>query len=237
MSISVILPSYSEAENLEKLLPYLVSKLEKISTDFEVLVVDTMFGVDNSERIANDNDCTYLNRESGNNYGDAIRTGILKAKFDKILVMDADGSHDSKYIKFFYENMTNKNYDLIIGSRYVDGGGTDNTPLLKAMSFILNWTYKFVFKIKLHDISNSFRLYDASLLKKLELECDNFDIVEEILIKLFIMKKDLKVLEYPIFFNVRRFGHSKRNLFKFIFSYITTIKKLYNIQKRAKKGN
>ena len=76
MSISVILPSYSEAENLEKLLPYLVSKLEKISTDFEVLVVDTMFGADNSEKISNDNDCTYLNRESGNNYGDAIRTGI-----------------------------------------------------------------------------------------------------------------------------------------------------------------
>ena len=235
MSISVILPSYNEALNLEKLLPYLTLKLIELNCDYEILVIDTIKSMDNSEIVAVENGAIYINRENGNKYGDAIRTGISKAKYSNILIMDADGSHDSKYIKYFYENKIKSNYDLVIGSRYIKGGGTDNNYLLQTMSYILNRTYRFIFKIKIKDISNSFRLYEANLLKKIDLECNNFDIVEEILIKLFIERKELKVLEYPIFFSTRKFGKSKRNLFKFVVSYINTIKKLYKMQHKKKK--
>ncbi len=133
MSISVILPSYNEALNLEKLLPYLTLKLIELNCDYEILVIDTIKSMDNSEIVAVENGAIYINRENGNKYGDAIRTGISKAKYSNILIMDADGSHDSKYIKYFYENKIKSNYDLVIGSRYIKGGGTDNNYLLQTM--------------------------------------------------------------------------------------------------------
>ena len=143
--------------------------------------------------------------------------------------MDADGSHDPKSICKLY-NKANVGYDLVIGSRYIKGGKTDNNFILKLMSWILNVTYKFIFNLKVNDCSNSFRLYKSEKLKKLNLVCNNFDIVEEILIKLNYMNKDFSIKEIPIRFNKRDKGESKRDLFKFIFSYLKTMKRLKEIK-------
>jgi len=230
MSISVILPSYNEAENLTELLPVINKALSCIGQPYEILVVDTMTKTDNTEEICLKNGCTYINRENGNNYGDAIRTGINKATNKYTVFMDADGSHNPNDIIKFYAEME-KGYDLIIGSRYIHGGDSQSTFILKFMSYVLNTTYRFFFGIKVKDISNSFRMYKTEQLKALSLECNNFDIVEEIIIKLSKYIPNFKILEVPVFFDQRKYGESKRDLINFIFSYITTIKRLMKIKK------
>ena len=229
MSISIILPSYKEAENLTELLPVIKKAVSCIGQSYEILVVDTMTKIDNTDEICNRNDCTYINRENGNNYGDAIRTGICKASNKYTVVMDADGSHNPNDIIRFYAEME-KGYDLIIGSRYIHGGDSHNGIILKLMSYVLNMTYRFFFGIKVKDVSNSFRMYKTEQLKALSLECDNFDIVEEIIIKLLKKNSNFKILEMPVFFDQRKYGESKRDLVKFIFSYITTIKRLMKVK-------
>lgn len=225
MSVSVILPSYKEAENLTELLPIIKKAVSCIRQPYEILVVDTMTKTDNTDEICKKNDCTYINRENGNNYGDAIRTGICKASNKYTVVMDADGSHNpDDIIKFFTE--MEKGYDLVIGSRYIHGGNSYNGIILKLMSYVLNMTYRFLFGIKVKDVSNSFRMYKTEQLKALSLECDNFDIVEEIIIKLSKKTSNFRILEIPVFFDQRKHGESKRDLVKFIFSYIATIKRL-----------
>jgi dolichol-phosphate mannosyltransferase len=73
-------------------------------------------------------------------------------------------------------------------------------------------------------------MYRAKDIKGITLECDNFDIVEEILIKLRYTTDTFKVKEIPISFNKRAAGESKRDLLKFIKSYIKTIRRLLKIK-------
>ena len=239
MSLSIVLPAYKEAENLTTLLPEIWKVLERMAIDWEVLVIDTMEPTDNARSICENNGCTYVNRTGGNDYGDAMRTGFSLARHEWILVMDADGSHDPQDIPRLYQE-AGKGYDLVIGSRYIEGGNSHNGILLKMMSYTVNLIYRIVFQIKLKDISNSFRIYKADKLKAITLECSNFDIVEEILIRLNLKFGGLNAREIPVYFSKRIHGKSKRDLLRFVFSYISTITKLLKIsrqEKRAQKKN
>jgi dolichol-phosphate mannosyltransferase len=170
MSISIVLPAYCEADNLRELLPKINNTMTKLQKEYEILIIDTMTKIDDTSEVCKINNCIYINRENNNNYGDAIRTGIQKASKEHLVFMDADGSHNPDDILKFYKEME-KGYDLIIGSRYISGGNSYNGPVLKAMSYFLNITYRILFNIKVKDISNSFRMYKTEQLKSLSLEC------------------------------------------------------------------
>ena len=225
-----MLPAYKEAENLKKILPEIHSQVKKLNIDYEVLIVDTTEKMDDTYEVCMNNNAIYINRENGNLYGDAIRTGIEKANGKYLVLMDADGSHEPKSICNLYNRIISGNFDLVIGSRYCKGGKTDNNIVLKSMSWALNLTYGIIFKLKVKDCSNSFRIYRLDKLKSIKLECDNFDIVEEMLIKLYKKYSNLKVSEFPIYFKKRDKGVSKRDLVKFVFSYFKTIKKLCSLK-------
>lgn len=234
MDISIVLPAYKEAENLKNILPLINQTLGKANIDYEILVINTIIQMDDTESVCNKNQAICISREGGNLYGDAIRTGLKKARGKYIVVMDADDSHNPSDILRFYSEMKQKDYTLIIGSRYCKGGYTDNNFILKFMSWILNVSYRIMFGLKVKDVSDSFRMYNADSIKKVELECDNFDIVEEILIKLKYGVSNFNVKEIPISFNKRVAGESKRDLLKFIKSYIQTMRKLLHIKNQTK---
>lgn len=222
--LSVILPAYQEEDNLKLLLPRIHLAAEKLFVPYEILVIDTQRPMDKTESVCVENVVKYINREGGNNYGDAIRTGIKSALGKNIIFMDADGSHTPEFIVDLFANRSN--YDVVVASRYVAGGKTENNKVLIMMSLILNVIYSVVLNLKCKDVSNSFKLYHTDQLKKIVLKCNNFDIVEEIFLKLKRNKSDLKILELPYCFKQRIFGKTKRNLFVFILSYIYTIIKL-----------
>ena len=227
--ISIILPSYKEYDNLKILLPNIEKELTDI--DFEVLVIDAMENLDDTKELCKEyNFVKYFNRENGNNYGDAIRTGIKYSSKKYIIIMDADGSHPVNKIIELYNCIEKYNIDLAICSRYIEGGNSHNGVILKCMSLIVNICYRIIFSLKVKDVSNSFRIYKSDMLKSINLECNNFDIVEEILIKLSSKYKNIKIKEIPIYFNKRLYGKSKRHLIRFIFSYIFSIIKLYRIK-------
>ena len=234
MTISVVLPAYQEAENLKNILPNIHEVLKNV--DHEILVIDTMEPMDNTEEVCRENHTRYIPRTGGNLYGDAIRTGFASATGKYTVIMDADGSHDPREILNFLEVMEQGKTDLVIGSRYCKGGYTDNNFILRFMSWALNVTYRVFFGLKVKDVSDSFRMYKTQQIQQLQFECDNFDIVEEILIKLSYSFDPYIIRELPISFNKRVAGESKRDLVKFIISYITTIRKLLRIKHSTVKG-
>lgn len=231
--ISVVLPAYKEEENLKNILPRLKECLK--DKDYEIIVVDTIEPMDHTKEVCEDNQVRYVPRTGGEYYGDAIRTGFAAATKDYLVIMDADGSHDPAYIDAFYREMMTGRYDLIIGSRYCKGGNTNNPFILKLMSRTLNLVYKIAFHLSVDDVSDSFRMYKTKQVQALTLSCQNFDIVEEILILLNVYNEQFRVKEVPIVFSERVHGESKRDLMKFIFSYLTTMRDLLQIQKKAKK--
>lgn len=218
------MPCYLEEENLRLLLPRLTKEATALGDPFEILVIDTMQEMDNTKQVCESNKATYIQRTGGNNYGDAVRTGIQRARGKYTLFMDADGSHSPEFIKNLYAHKDA--YDVVIASRYIEGGSTDNSWVLILMSHITNISYSVILNLHYKDISNSFKLYKTEYLKELPLKCNNFDIVEEILYKIKIKHKDAAVVEIPYSFKQRMFGHTKRNLFLFILTYIVTIFRL-----------
>lgn len=230
IELSVILPSYLEEENLRILLPRLNTTLKSQSVPYEILVVDTHMPLDKTEDVCLENGCIYVNRSGGNTFGDAVRSGLAKSKGKFVLCMDADGSHPPEFIPELFEFRDPNR--IVIASRYIDGGFTENSRILVLMSRILNLSYSIVFNIKCKDVSNSFKIYPGGLVRQLRLHCNNFDIIEEILIKATRTQK-LTLKEVPFAFKKRMFGDTKRNLFIFIFTYFFTMIKLRLITLRG----
>ena len=224
MKLSVIIPAYLEEENLRLLLPRLQKVCDALRDTYEILVVDTETALDSTEDACKKSGARWIQRRGGNSYGDAIRSGIQEAEGQFLLFMDADGSHTPEYIPKLY--MHRNDYDVVIASRYVEGGYTENPKLLILLSHILNVIYRLVLGLKCSDVSNSFKLYRGDLLRDLELRCANFDVVEEILVKLTRKNRPLRIKEVPFTFKKRMFGQTKRNLPAFILTYVFTLIRL-----------
>lgn len=224
MNISVIIPSYNEANNLNILLPKLHYLISSICHKYEIIVVDSQKSNDNSKDICKSHNATYI-LQNNTGYADAFRTGINYAIYEAILIVDADNSQDISKIPLMFDALK-KDADVVIGSRYISGGTSADPFISVAMSKTLNFVFRFLLGFKEKDISTDFRFYKSNLLKSIQTTCQNFDVIEE---TLFLLKKrypTLRVTEIPINYKPRVQGYSKRKLFRFIFDYIKLIFKL-----------
>ena len=219
MAISAVLLAYKEAENLKVLLPKIKQQLDKIGEEYEIIIVDTMKPLDDTPAVCKKFGARYVNQRLPH-FGGAFRTGIKAARYDKFLIMDSDGSHNPIYIPDIYK-------------KFVKGGKTNDSKVSIIMSHILNFVFRIITGIKAKDISTDFRMYDTKQLKAVKLTCQNYDILQEVLLKMKINNRKLVVKETPIVFEKRLYGESKRQLFKFILGYIKTLFMLIGVRINA----
>lgn len=222
--LSVVLPAYREEQNLAELLPRLRKTLESHALRFEILVIDTDSPLDQTESVCRRHDATCLRRRGGNNYGDAVRTGIAAASGRFCLFMDADGSHPPEFIGELLA--VAEQSDVVVASRYISGGGTDNSVVSALMSRVLNVTFSIALGLRCSDISNSFKLYRTGMLQEISLQCRNFDVIEEILYSLQRHNSGLRIREIPFHFRKRAHGETKRRLPLFILTFLSTMIRL-----------
>ncbi len=228
MAITVCLLAYKEADNLRVLLPKIKENVEKCGEEYEILIIDGAKSMDDTEVVCKEHGVKYFNQKYPN-FGGAYRTGIEAAKYDKFLIMDADGSHPVTAIPAIYKMYKTGKYDVVIGSRYVKGGVTNDYAFSIFLSRVLNVIFRVCLGLKGKDLSTDFRMYNTAQLKKCKLESQYFDIVEEILLKLELNKPNkekLRIGETPIYFNKRIGGESKRDMGKFVIGYLKTIIRL-----------
>jgi dolichol-phosphate mannosyltransferase len=100
---------------------------------------------------------------------------------------------------------------------------------------MVNVVFRVVLGLKCYDVSNSFRLYQGDALRRLELKCDNFDIVEEILIKLSSSQAGYRIEEVPFTFERRKAGTTKRQLVAFAIGYLGTLLRLSRFKRQVRK--
>lgn len=226
--ISAVLLAYGEGENLKVLIPMIKEKLDGIGEEYEVVVVDGPEQTDDSAAICAENGARYYNQEKPG-FAEAFKKGIREASYRTFLILDADMSHDPKHIPDIYEKFVSEKADVVIGSRYVKGGVSNDAFTSKVMSHILNTVYGVVLGIRAKDMSTDYRMYRTVRLKKVvdELKCKNYDVLQEVLLYLKLDKQSegrrFTVREVPITFEKRMFGKSKRQLLKFILSYMKSV--------------
>jgi dolichol-phosphate mannosyltransferase len=231
--LSIVLPAYEEAPNLDRLLPVLNQIAARLASSYEILVIDTQSPKDETPAVCLRHLVRYVPREGGALYGDAVRTALKEAAGTFVVLMDADGSHNPRYLTELWNQR--ENADLIIASRYVSGGKTENPAVLIFMSLAVNVVFRLVLGLKCYDVSNSFRLYRGADLRALNLRCNHFDIVEEILVKLIAFHPEYRIKEIPCVFEKRKAGKTKRNLITFALGYFVTLGRMAKLKREAQK--
>jgi glycosyltransferase involved in cell wall biosynthesis len=208
----VILPTYDEAENV---LP-LSREILAVSTDLEILVVD-----DNSpdgtgdlvERAGRDEPRLQLLRRPGKlGLGSAYLAGFrfgLDRGYDRILTMDCDRSHPPRYLPAILAAMAD--HDMVIGSRYVPGGGILNWPRRRrALSAFANFYARALLRIPVHDCTAGYRCYSREVLETVEpfeIRSSGYSFLEEMAWR--VHRCGFRIGEVPIVFEQRTAGISK----------------------------
>ncbi len=210
----VIIPTYNEADNILKIIPE-VLKNTTPENEFNVLVVD-----DNSpdgtasmvEGLSNDK-VNILKRVKKLGLGTAYLAGFryaIKNEYDYVFEMDADFSHDPKYLNEFIKKI-NEGYDLVIGSRYINGISVLNWPIRRLiLSYLASMYTRIVTGLKVMDTTAGFMCYRVTALKQIDLDqvkSNGYSFQIEMKFKFY--KKGFKITETPILFIDRREGESK----------------------------
>ena len=226
--IYIVIPTYNEAKNIEKVLEKIFNlKIDNLS----VLVID-----DNSpdgtgkivEKLKIKNSAIDIMHRPGKaGLGRAYVAGFKEALnrgADYIIQMDADLSHDPKSIPSLIAAAADN--DLVIGSRYIAGGGTSNWNFARRMVSKLGNRYaRFVLGLKIHDITGGFRCYCRAVLEKIDLDrVDSVGFNFQIEVGYKAIKAGFKVKEVPIIFTERLEGKSKFSLKIFVESFWKVLK-------------
>ncbi len=223
--ISIVIPTYNERENIKKLIP----EISRSVKNAEIIVVDdnSPDGTANEvKKLSKRFNVRLLSRKKKFGLGSAYKKGFKSARGSVVFEMDADFSHDPKYLKNFLKKI-DEGYDVVIGSRYVKGGRVVGWGLYRnAVSRTANFLSHVLFRIPAHDLTSGYRAYNKKFLKKINLssiKSDGYAFQLEILHRLF--KRGAKISETPIVFVNRKIGKSKLGKGE-IFKMISTMLRL-----------
>jgi dolichol-phosphate mannosyltransferase len=208
----VIVPTYNERDNIEILLGELLA----LPVNLSVIVVD-----DNSpdgtgqvagEWAAKDNRVQVVHRSGKLGLGTAYIAGFkhaLTIGFDRIMTMDADFSHHPRYVPAMLELSLER--DMVIGSRYVKGGGTLNCTWKRRMlSLGANMFAKTMLGLHALDCTAGFRCYRREVLEAIDLDSifsNGYSFLIEMIY--YVQRRGYQIGEVPIVFEDRRRGQSK----------------------------
>jgi len=211
----VSLATYDEASNIRPL----VETIRQFAPHASILIIDDNSpdgtGAVADELSASLPEVHVIHRSGKQGLGTAVLTGMRFAidhDFDYFLNLDADFSHPPRFIPFLLAGMADN--DVMIGSRYIPGGGVEGEFNLKrkAMSYGINAYARLFLGLRTRDNSGSYRCYRVAKLRQIELgrvRSRGYSFMEEILF--WCRSVGCKMGETPILFENRRSGYSKIN--------------------------
>lgn len=246
MRMLVVIPTYNELENIKKLIPIILS----LENDLEILVVD-----DNSpdgtgnyvEKLSMENNRVHVLKRAGKmGLGSAYIEGFKwalkqKPEYEYIFQMDADFSHEPEKLLEFIEKL--RDYDVVIGSRYLNGVSVVNWPIKRLMlSYFANWYARTLSGIKIRDCTGGFKGFRRIVLERIPFDYITSDgYAFQIEMNYFSQKLGFKMTEIPIIFVDRHAGTSKlsrRIVYEAVFKVLYLLfDRLFNLKKVKRLGS
>lgn len=225
MKVSVVIPTYNEAEGILvfiKKLKKIFKSLEEYSYEFIIIDDDSPDGTADlvKNKYKKDKRIKLYVRKNIRELATAILYGIKKATGEIILGIDADGNHQPERIPALLKEL--KNYDLVTASRFIKGGGVEAaTDIIRfCASFCLNFYLKVV-GFPTWDSASGFYGISLKKLKTLNLEKIYYGYGEYHLRLVYFAKlKNYSIKEVPYVYKKRIAGKSKSRLFKMFFDYL-----------------
>jgi dolichol-phosphate mannosyltransferase len=212
MKIMVIVPTYNERNNIEPL----VNNIFNVLPDTNILVVDDN-SPDGTGELADgisrkDPRVRVLHRPSKMGLGKAYIAGFkyaLSQSAEYIFEMDADFSHDPAALPAFMEKI--KEYDVVIGSRYIKGISVVNWPLRRLiLSLLANLYVRLILHLPVKDATAGFKCFRRKVLEAIDLDKINSNgYAFQIEMNYMAKRTGFTIAEIPIIFNDRHVGSSK----------------------------
>jgi dolichol-phosphate mannosyltransferase len=212
----VIVPTYNERENVLSFVKAVRAELDEITPDHTVLVVDDS-SPDGTGELADalardDARVQVLHRPEKQGLGPAYVAGFrqaLAAGARLVVEMDADFSHDPAYLPLMLEAA--READLVLGSRYVEGGGVRNWGRgRRIVSRGGCWYARTVLGIPVNDLTGGFKCFRREVLEAIDLDrVRSHGYAFQVELTYRALQLGFRVAEVPIVFTERRVGHSK----------------------------
>ncbi len=216
---TVIIPTVNEEANIGRLIPLIFRYLGEENTS--VLVVDDSSTDDTCSVVRDlgkEYDVHLLSRSHRLGISSAIRQGAEKANKGHVAVMDADFSHHPRHLPAMFEKL-NEGYDVVVGSRYIPGGGVTGWPGYRfAISRGATAIAKAFFKMPVKDPLSGFVAVRSS-----DVLANNIrNPGSKFMLEVIISNNDLRFAEIPINFLNRRRGESKMSV-KLMLFYLAMV--------------
>lgn len=213
----VIIPTYNEKENIEAIIKTVFEQDKK----FHILVVDDN-SPDGTAAIVDDlilrySDRLFIEKRAGKNgLGTAYIYGFkwaIEKKYDYIIEMDADFSHNPEDLVRLYNACENGGADVSIGSRYSQGVNVVNWPMKRVLlSYFASKYVRFITRIPVHDTTAGFVCYKRRVLETINLNTIRFvGYAFQIEMKFKAWKHNFNIKEVSVIFTDRTEGTSKMN--------------------------
>ena len=209
----IILPTYNEKENIVAI----IAAIFAVVPDTHILVVDDQSPDGTSTIVANLQEprVYILNRTGKRGLGRAYIDGFrwaLERHYETVFEMDADFSHQPKYLPDFLQAI--ENHDIVLGCRYMQGGGIEGwAPHRLLLSKGGNWYAKKVLRLPYTDITGGFKCFRRKALQMIDLDSvisNGYHF--QIELTWYAHLANLRIGEIPIIFPDREKGTSKMNL-------------------------
>jgi len=211
----VIIPTYNEKENIEKM----IRKVMSLKGDFHLLVVDDG-SPDGTGQIVKGlqnefSDRLHIEERAGKlGLGTAYLHGFnwgLKRGYEYLFEMDADFSHNPDDLSRLLDACIIDGGDMSIGSSYIKGGKVANWDKKRLiLSFLASWYVRVILWVGIHDTTAGFKCYNRKVLEKINFDAITFKgYAFQICMKYAAVRHGFKVVEVPITFIDREFGTSK----------------------------
>lgn len=223
MNISVVVPVYNEENNLLEVLNEIHVNLQKNFNNFEIIIVDDNSS-DRSLEIAKKfaqsqaADVSIIQHKKNHGSGKAIYSGIIRAKFDLVMYVPADGQFDCSEIIQYAE--AGRNADVVLGVR---SDRHDYSLFRKISSFVFISSFNFIFNGKYKDI-NWIHLWKKDIFKQIQISSDGVFFLGELVAK--AKNSGYHIIEIPSVYRVRKSGIAKGGKLKTILKTIIEMIKI-----------
>ncbi|OGD33345.1 hypothetical protein A2833_01970 [Candidatus Azambacteria bacterium RIFCSPHIGHO2_01_FULL_44_55] len=219
-SFSVVIPVYNEEQHLKRFLEDLTRLISGFNQEAEIIVVDDG-SADKSFEIASSAPGVRVLRHDINlGYGSAIKTGILASNFDKILIIDADGTYPIEKISEFISE--SGEYDMVVGARI--GQKVHQSPVKKLAKWPINQLANYLVGFRIPDLNSGLRIFDKSLaLKYFRILPNGFSFTTNI--TLAFLSDGYRVKYIPIDYH-KRVGVSKVRPFRDAINYFVLVMRM-----------
>tara|TARA_Y100000389_G_scaffold120331_1_gene117589 strand:- start:5225 stop:5935 length:711 start_codon:yes stop_codon:yes gene_type:complete len=218
--ILIIIPTYNEIENI----PNLINKIIKLEPQCNILIVDdnSQDGTGDFIKKINNKKIFLISRPNKMGIGSAHKDGIkyaYKNNYDFVITMDADGTHDPKYINLIKK--FNNDYDLINTNRFLNSKSLDDWPISRIIFTKIRFFLNLVLLNVSYDSSGAYRCYNLKRINQKHILMSKSNSYSFFWESMFILKeKKYKIYEIPILLPYRKNGDSKITILDIINSFL-----------------